>query len=205
MIESLVHVAPEQPAHARVAVDDRMHGAVDMQQHAVVPAPLPPPGRRGAGVGKQGRSVDAQHRLAVGGALVLDAREQHGLFPERELCGPLAVGAGEVAARERILVLDGAMGTMIQAYRLGEDDYRGQRFADWSRDLKGNNDLLSLTQPDVIREIHRAFLDAGADIIETNTFNANRISQADYDLEEFAYEMNLESAKLARKAADKTS
>ena len=74
---------------------------------------------------------------------------------------------------ERILLLDGAMGTMIQGYRLNEDDYRGERFADWRRDLKGNNDLLSITQPDVIREIHTSFLDAGAYIIETNTFNSN--------------------------------
>ncbi|EFP56853.1 methionine synthase [Dermacoccus nishinomiyaensis] len=110
----------------------------------------------------------------------------------------------ELAAlmRERILVMDGAMGTMIQRHGLSEDDYRGERFADWPSDLKGNNDLLSLTQPDIIEGIHREYLEAGADIVETNTFNAQRISLADYDMSEFAYEFNVESAKLARTAAD---
>lgn len=103
---------------------------------------------------------------------------------------------------QRILVLDGAMGTMIQRYRLTEADFRGQRFKDWPVDLKGNNDLLSLTQPQIISEIHQAYLAAGADIIETNTFNANSISQSDYQLQEMVYEMNLASARLARKAAD---
>ena len=86
------------------------------------------------------------------------------------------------ALRDRIMVLDGAMGTMIQRYRLEEADYRGERFADWPSDLKGNNDLLSLTCPDAIRDIHRAYLEAGADIIETNTFSATTIAQAEYDL-----------------------
>ena len=81
---------------------------------------------------------------------------------------------------ERILFLDGAMGTMIQSYKLSEKDYRGERFANWPTDLKGNNDLLSLTQPDIIKAIHRAYLDAGSDIIETNTFNSTRIAMADY-------------------------
>ena len=102
----------------------------------------------------------------------------------------------------RILILDGAMGTMIQGYRLEEADYRGQRFADWPSDLKGNNDLLSLTQPGIIEEIHRKYLAAGADIIETNTFNANSISMADYAMESLAREINLASARLARRAAD---
>jgi 5-methyltetrahydrofolate--homocysteine methyltransferase len=106
------------------------------------------------------------------------------------------------ALRERILVMDGAMGTMIQREGLGEDDYRGGRFADWESDLKGNNDLLSLTQPDIIRGIHTAYLDAGADLIETNTFNAQKISLADYGMEDLAYELNLESARLAREACD---
>lgn len=101
------------------------------------------------------------------------------------------------ALEERILVLDGAMGTMIQLYKLGEKDYRGERFKDFSSDLQGNNDLLSITQPDIIRGIHKEFLDAGADIIETNTFNSNRISQADYDLEDLVKELNLSSAKIA--------
>jgi len=103
---------------------------------------------------------------------------------------------------ERVLVLDGAMGTMIQRYKLSEADYRGERFRDFKRDLKGNNDLLSITQPQIIREIHAAYLEAGADIIETNTFNANAISQADYGMESMAYELNLASAKIARSCAD---
>jgi len=102
----------------------------------------------------------------------------------------------------RILFLDGAMGTMIQRYRLAEADYRGARFADWATDLKGNNDLLALTRPEVIREIHDAYLDAGADIIETNTFNATRVAMADYRMEELAFEINLAAARLARAAAD---
>ena len=106
------------------------------------------------------------------------------------------------ALDERILMLDGAMGTMIQACGLNEDDYRGQRFVDWSHDLKGNNDLLSLTQPDVIRSIHRAFLDAGADIIETNTFNSNAPSMADYGMESLVAELNTAAARLARECAD---
>jgi 5-methyltetrahydrofolate--homocysteine methyltransferase len=103
---------------------------------------------------------------------------------------------------ERILILDGAMGTMIQAYGLGEDEYRGERFADWAHDLKGNNDLLSLTRPGVIRDIHDAFLEAGADIIETNTFNSNAPSMADYGMQDFVAELNAASARLARECAD---
>jgi 5-methyltetrahydrofolate--homocysteine methyltransferase len=106
------------------------------------------------------------------------------------------------ALRERILVMDGAMGTMIQREGFSEEDYRGDRFADWDSDLKGNNDLLSITQPDAIRGIHTAYLEAGADLIETNTFNAQRISLADYGMEDLAYELNLASARLAREAAD---
>ncbi len=102
----------------------------------------------------------------------------------------------------RILILDGAMGTMIQQYELNEADYRGKKFANWKSDVKGNNDLLSLTQPQIIQEIHKKYLDAGADIIETNTFNAQKISLADYDMEHLAYEINYESARIARKAAD---
>ena len=104
--------------------------------------------------------------------------------------------------KERVLVLDGAMGTMIQEYKLTEEEFRGQRFRDFSFDLKGNNDLLSLTQPQIIFEIHRKYLKAGADIIETNTFNANRISMADYHLEDMVYEMNKAAAILARKAVN---
>jgi 5-methyltetrahydrofolate--homocysteine methyltransferase len=105
-------------------------------------------------------------------------------------------------AKARILILDGAMGTMIQRHRLDEAGYRGERFKDHKRDLKGNNDLLVLSQPKIIGEIHNAYLEAGADIIETNTFNAQAISQSDYGLEDIAYEMNFAAAKLAREAAD---
>ena len=102
--------------------------------------------------------------------------------------------------QKEILVIDGAMGTMIQQYKLEEAGYRGERFQNWSKDLKGNNDLLSLTQPNIIRDIHLAYLEAGADIIETNTFNSTFVSQADYGMESLAYELNLESAKIARSA-----
>jgi 5-methyltetrahydrofolate--homocysteine methyltransferase len=104
---------------------------------------------------------------------------------------------------KRVLVLDGAMGTMIQRYKLTEQDFRGTRLVDHSHDLRGNNDILSITQPAIIEKIHEEYLEAGADIIETNTFNANKISQADYKCEAYVYELNLASAKLARKAADK--
>ncbi|MFL5773278.1 MAG: homocysteine S-methyltransferase family protein, partial [Flavisolibacter sp.] len=100
----------------------------------------------------------------------------------------------------RILIIDGAMGTMIQRYHLSEADYRGERFKDWPKDVKGNNDLLSLTRPDIIREIHGHYLEAGADIIETNTFNAQRVSMADYGMEELSYEINVAAAKIAREA-----
>jgi 5-methyltetrahydrofolate--homocysteine methyltransferase len=106
------------------------------------------------------------------------------------------------AMKERILVLDGAMGTMIQAYKFEEQDYRGERFADWHCDVKGNNDLLVLTQPEVIQSIHRQYLTAGADIIETNTFNATAIAMADYDMATLSHEINLVAAQLARVAAD---
>jgi len=108
----------------------------------------------------------------------------------------------EILLRERIVVLDGAMGTLIQDYRLDEADYRGERFRAHGVDLKGNNDLLTLTRPRVIEEIHRSFLEAGADIIETNTFNSTRIAQADYDLSAFAYELNEVGARLARSVVD---
>jgi len=103
---------------------------------------------------------------------------------------------------ERILILDGAMGTMIQSYKLAEADYRGVRFADFARDLRGNNDLLSLTQPGIIREIHDAYLEAGADIVSTNTFNSNAPSMADYGMEHLVYELNREAARIARAAVD---
>lgn len=98
---------------------------------------------------------------------------------------------------QRILVIDGAMGTMIQRYNLTENDYRGSRFKDWPSDLKGNNDLLCLTQPNIIKEIHKQYLQAGADIIETNTFNAQQVSLADYGMESLAYEINVAAARIA--------
>ena len=109
------------------------------------------------------------------------------------------------ALRERILVIDGAMGTAIQRDRPSEAGYRGERFADWPSDLQGNNDLLTLTQPEIIAGIHREYLEAGADIIETNTFNANAVSLADYGMQELAYEINLEAARLARTVCDEVS
>lgn len=106
------------------------------------------------------------------------------------------------ALEQRILIIDGAMGTMIQRHRLTEADYRGERFKDWPSDLKGNNDLLCLTQPAIIEGIHREYLEAGADIIETNTFNSQQVSLADYNMQALAHEINLAAARIARKAAD---
>lgn len=106
---------------------------------------------------------------------------------------------------QRILIIDGAMGTMIQRHKLEEEDYRGERFADWASDLKGNNDLLVLTQPQIIQGIHEAYLDAGADIIETNSFNGTRVSMSDYHMEDLVPEINREAARLARAACDKYS
>ncbi len=105
------------------------------------------------------------------------------------------------ALKERILILDGAMGTMIQRYKFEESDFRGQRFAHWHTDLKGNNDLLCLTRPDIISEIHSQYLEAGADIIETNTFSSTSVAQADYDMQELVYELNFQAAQIAKKAA----
>ena len=104
---------------------------------------------------------------------------------------------------ERILVLDGAAGTFIQGYELDEAGYRGDRFADWSCDIKGNNDILILSRPDIVTDMHEAYLDAGADMVETNTFSATTIAQADYEMEDLAYELNVEGARLARAAAEK--
>jgi 5-methyltetrahydrofolate--homocysteine methyltransferase len=103
---------------------------------------------------------------------------------------------------ERILIIDGAMGTMIQQYKLEENDYRGERFKNWHKDVKGNNDLLSITQPHIIEAIHKQYLEAGADIIETNTFSSTSIAQADYDMQSLAYELNVAAAKCARNAVD---
>lgn len=108
----------------------------------------------------------------------------------------------EDCLKERILIIDGAMGTMIQQHKLEEKDFRGEEFKDWPSDLRGNNDLLSLTQPAVIESIHKEYLEAGADILETNTFSSTVIAQADYDLQAYAYRMNLAAAQIARRAAD---
>src|SRR6187551_615438 len=104
------------------------------------------------------------------------------------------------AARERILILDGAMGTMIQGLKLDEEGYRGARFDAWNRDVRGNNDLLNLTRPDAVRDIHLAYFRAGADIVSTNTFSSTTIAQADYGMEGIAYELNHAGATLAREA-----
>ena len=104
--------------------------------------------------------------------------------------------------QERILVLDGAMGTMLQRYKFEEEDFRGERFKDWEHPLKGNNDLLSLTQPEALAEVHRKYFEAGADIVETNTFSGTSIAMADYHMEDLVYELNYESAKIAKKVAD---
>jgi len=107
--------------------------------------------------------------------------------------------------KERILVLDGAMGTMIQSYELDEAGYRGDRFADWQSDVKGNNELLNLTHPEIIKAIHLAYLDADCDIVETNTFNANYYGLSDYNMQDFAYEINVEAAKIATEACAERS
>ncbi len=104
---------------------------------------------------------------------------------------------------QRILIIDGAMGTMIQRHKLEEADYRGERFADWASDLKGNNDLLVLTQPQIIRGIHEAYLEAGADIIETNSFNGTRVSMSDYHMEDLVPEINREAARIGQRSLPK--
>ncbi|MCL6268121.1 homocysteine S-methyltransferase family protein [Flagellimonas myxillae] len=108
----------------------------------------------------------------------------------------------EEILKERILILDGAMGTMLQRYKFTEGDFRGDRFKDWEHPLVGNNDLLSLTQPDAIAEVHRKYFEAGADIVETNTFSGTTIAMADYFMEELVYELNYESARIAKEVAD---
>ena len=108
----------------------------------------------------------------------------------------------EEILKERILVLDGAMGTMLQRYKFTEEDFRGQRFKDWHVPLKGNNDLLSLTQPEAIADIHRKYFAAGADLVETNTFSGTTIAMADYEMEDLVYELNFESARIAKEVAD---
>src|SRR5678815_406580 len=104
--------------------------------------------------------------------------------------------------RERIVIIDGAMGTMVQTYQLDEKAYRGERFQKWNKDLKGNHDVLNITQPQIVEEIHRKYLEAGADLIETNTFNSQAISLADYGMESLGYELSKAGAECARRAAD---
>lgn len=106
------------------------------------------------------------------------------------------------ALKERILVLDGAMGTMLQAYKFSEEDFRGEQFKDWKLSVKGNNDMLSITQPEAIKEIHRKYFEAGADIVETNTFSGTTIAMADYEMQDYVYQLNYESAKIAKEVAD---
>ena len=113
------------------------------------------------------------------------------------------IAALHAAAKQRILILDGAMGTMIQRHKLKEADYRGRQYKDWPSDLKGNNDLLVLTQPGIIQGIHEAYFEAGSDIIETNTFNAQTISMADYGMEALAFEINVTQRNWRGEAADK--
>ena len=108
----------------------------------------------------------------------------------------------EIALQEKILVLDGAMGTMLQAYKFEEEDFRGKRFIDHASPLKGNNDLLSLTQPEAIKAVHRAYFEVGADIVETNTFSSTSIGMADYAMEDLVYELNFASAQLAKTVAE---
>lgn len=108
----------------------------------------------------------------------------------------------EAVLQERILVLDGAMGTMLQRYKFVEEDFRGERFKNWKHPLQGNNDLLSLTQPHAIAEVHKKYFEAGADIVETNTFSGTTIAMADYHMEDLVYELNYESAKIAKKVAE---
>ena len=107
--------------------------------------------------------------------------------------------------KQRLVIFDGAMGTMIQRHRFGEEQFRGERFKEWRSDLRGNNDLLVLTQPQIIADIHRAYLDAGADVISTNTFNSTSVSQADYGMQSLVGELNLEAARLARRVADEVT
>ncbi len=108
----------------------------------------------------------------------------------------------EQLLRQRIVIIDGAMGTTLQRYQLDEAAYRGERFKDWAQDLKGNHDLLNLTRPDLVAEVHRAYLEAGADIIETNTFSAQAVSLSDYKMGHLAYELNVAAAGIARRVAD---
>src|SRR5258706_4443696 len=132
-------------------------------------------------------------------------RSRHSSRSRRPVSAPARIAALRKSLGERILVLDGAMGTMIQTYGLSESDFRGERFKNHQKELKGNNDFLTLTRPDVISAIHRAYFDAGADIVETNTFTSTSIAQADYGTEHLVQELNREAARLARKVADEVT
>ncbi len=172
-------------------------------------APLAPESRNA--VTSSSRCTCANHRpafnapVAAGtfdGLLDLQQRGHEPHCPQLAAERQQRIDALHAALRQRILILDGGMGTMIQGYGLQEADYRGERFKDFHRDVKGNNDLLSITRPQVIREIHEAYLAAGADIIETNSFNATRISMADYEMQHLVHELNIAAAQVARQAAD---
>ncbi len=161
------------------------------------PSPQPSPRKRGEGVGGANyESMPDVLKNHVGAQ-----RDTNMTSTKNRFHGKSALQALNDAARQRILVLDGAMGTMIQQRKFSEADFRGERFADWPKDLRGNNDLLILTQPDAIREIHLAYFQAGADIVETNTFSCTTIAQADYGMESLARELNVEGARLAKEAA----
>ena len=136
-------------------------------------------------------SLRASHLEQWAVRLMLDDRKTQVVMPEPEVRDLL---------RERILILDGAMGTMIQRYKLDEAAFRGERFKNWNKDLKGHNDLLNVTQPVVIEEIHRQYLEAGADIVETNTFNSQSVSLADYGMDDLGYELSKAGAECARRA-----
>src|SRR5918993_2424606 len=201
-----------QPSKAAITTGRTRSGmsSISITPSSVVPA---------CGKSRRGRSWPLRSVVPRGVSTGPSARHarrvsSQGRLPLTEGCD-MAVGSHDwqpdatedLAAllRERIVILDGAMGTAIQRDRPDEAGYRGERFADWSSDLVGNNDLLSITQPEIIADIHREYLEAGADIIETNTFNSNSISLADYGMEELAYELNLESARLARAACDEVA
>src|SRR5882757_788793 len=178
--------------------------------NSVMTISLRPTSRRDR-VSADSRLISSAHPRMLGAPCIpADRRPRGSALPDTsapranatESLRPDATESLTALLQSRILVLDGAMGTMIQRHGFGEADYRGDRFADWASDVKGNNDLLTITQPDVISSIHRDYLEAGADLIETNTFSAQKISLADYGMQDLGYELNIESARLARLECD---
>ena len=183
-----------QPGQGVHAVQLEMTQCSYMQEAAALRLPARGGGRRAAARAAHGRGGAG---LCRGSAMKPTARAGHGALSTIQGMKPIAYTRAQALPgilAERIAILDGAMGTMIQRFKLSEAQYRGERFKDFPRDVKGNNELLSLTRPDVIRDIHEGYLAAGADLIETNTFGATRIAQEDYKMAELAREMNLESA-----------